>query len=225
MVTSRGARVGDGGAVVGGAAVAAPCVAGGSGAVSSLPSLQATASDNAARAKSSGCLTRTVPTNRAGDRSATRPMSLPSTPRLHGDGAFDALADGGGGCRDVRHDAGEHVEVQGLGAVAESMLGAGGYLQDQAIGTGGDHPERYRLDQAALAGTVAGGGDDGKGAELLHERDGVDVHGVAGGGLEGADAALAEDDVGVALGEDVLGGEEPLLDGGGHAALQEDGLL
>src|SRR4030043_373570 len=49
--------------------------------------------------------------------------------------------------------------------------------------------------------------------------------GAAGGGLGGADAALAEDDVAVAMGEDVLGGQQPLLDGGPHAALEEHGLV
>ena len=43
-------------------------------------------------------------------------------------------------------------------------------------------------------------------------------------GLEGADAALAEDDLVVALREDVLGGEQPLLHRRRHAALEQDRL-
>ena len=43
-------------------------------------------------------------------------------------------------------------------------------------------------------------------------------------GLEGADAALAQDHVRVARGQDVLGGEQELLDGRGHAALEQHGL-
>src|SRR3989304_5564289 len=53
----------------------------------------------------------------------------------------------------------------------------------------------------------------------------VHGEGEAGGRLVGADAALAEDDVAVAVGEDVLGGEQPLLDRRPHATLQEHGLV
>src|SRR6266478_8373311 len=54
--------------------------------------------------------------------------------------------------------------------------------------------------------------------------DGGDIERVARVGFEGADAALAEDDVVVAAGQDVLGAEEKLFHGGGHAALEEHGL-
>ena len=62
-------------------------------------------------------------------------------------------------------------------------------------------------------------------AQPLDHRDGVNVEGEAGRRLVGADAALAQDDVAVAMGEDVLGGQQPLLDGRPHAALQEHRLL
>src|SRR5271154_6433198 len=54
--------------------------------------------------------------------------------------------------------------------------------------------------------------------------DAGDIEGVSHGILEGFDAALAEDDAAIALAEDVFGGEEPILDGRGQAALEEDGL-
>ena len=57
----------------------------------------------------------------------------------------------------------------------------------------------------------------------MQHGDGGDVHGVAGVCLVGADAALAEDEVVVAAGEDVLGREQHLLDGGRDAALQQHG--
>src|ERR1700731_1807030 len=60
--------------------------------------------------------------------------------------------------------------------------------------------------------------------ELFDYGDGGDVEGVARVRFEGANAALAEDDVIVAAGEDVLGAEEQLFHGGGHAALEEYGL-
>jgi hypothetical protein len=55
-------------------------------------------------------------------------------------------------------------------------------------------------------------------------RDGGDVQRVARVGLERADTALAEDDVVIASGEDVLGAEQQLFHSGGHAALEEHGL-
>jgi hypothetical protein len=61
-------------------------------------------------------------------------------------------------------------------------------------------------------------------APLLDHGNGRDVEGVAGRVLEGADAPLAEDDLAVAPGQDVLGGEQPLFDGGGEAALEKDRL-
>src|SRR5260221_7578141 len=54
--------------------------------------------------------------------------------------------------------------------------------------------------------------------------EGGDVKRVAWIGFEGADAALAEDYVVIAAGEDVLGAEEQLLHGGGHSALEEHRL-
>ena len=64
----------------------------------------------------------------------------------------------------------------------------------------------------------------GRWRQVVEERDGRQVHRVAGVGLEGADAALAEDDVGVARADDVLGRHQPLLDGRAVAALEHDRL-
>ena len=66
--------------------------------------------------------------------------------------------------------------------------------------------------------------DHGQMAHLLDGRDGGDIQGVAGEGLKGADAPLAENDVFVACGHDIFGGHDPLLIGVGEAALEEDGL-
>ncbi|MNS70374.1 hypothetical protein D3C72_1037170 [compost metagenome] len=71
---------------------------------------------------------------------------------------------------------------------------------------------------------MAGVGHHRQVAEALDQRDGGHVEGVAGGVVVGADAALAEDHLAVARGEQVLGGEQPLLDGGGGAALEHDRL-
>ena len=53
-------------------------------------------------------------------------------------------------------------------------------------------------------------------AHLEAQKRGVHVEGVARAGLEGADAALAEHDLLVALAHDVLGGHEQLVDGAGR---------
>src|SRR5580692_4544365 len=58
----------------------------------------------------------------------------------------------------------------------------------------------------------------------LGHGDAGDIQGISYGILEGFDSALAEDDAAIALAEDVFGGEEPVLDAGGEAALEEDGL-
>ena len=60
---------------------------------------------------------------------------------------------------------------------------------------------------------------------LTPHRHGRDVEGRARGRLEGADAALAQHDALVPLLRDVLGRQQPLLDGVGQAALEEDGLV
>ena len=60
----------------------------------------------------------------------------------------------------------------------------------------------------------------------LQDGDHRQVQGVPGvGGLIGADAPLAEDHVLVAVGHDVLGAHEQLLDGPRQAPLEEDGLV
>ncbi len=69
---------------------------------------------------------------------------------------------------------------------------------------------------------MGGVGDDGQVAQFLEHGNGVDVEGVARGGLVGADTALADHDVHVAAGEDVFGAHEQFLDGAADAALEED---
>ena len=69
---------------------------------------------------------------------------------------------------------------------------------------------------------MAGVGDDGQVRQVVQHRHGVEVEGVAGAGLEGADAALAQDNVVVALAHDVLGSHEQLVDRAGHAALEQN---
>ena len=76
----------------------------------------------------------------------------------------------------------------------------------------------------AFAGGVAGIDDDRQMRPARGDGDAGDIQGISDGVLEGLDAALAEHDVAIALAEDVFGGEEPVFDGRGQAALEEDGL-
>ena len=59
---------------------------------------------------------------------------------------------------------------------------------------------------------------------LLDRGDGAEVERVARVGLEGADAAFAEENVGIAVRQDVLGRQQPFLDLHAEAALEQDRL-
>ena len=67
-------------------------------------------------------------------------------------------------------------------------------------------------------------GDDGQVAQVMQHRHGVEVERVARARLIRADAALAQNDVGVALAHDVLGAHEQLVNGASQAALEKHGL-
>ena len=75
-----------------------------------------------------------------------------------------------------------------------------------------DAADRQRLDEPALAGGVRRVDDDRQVGQVVEQRHGGEVHRVARVRLERPDAALAEDHVGVAGADDVLGGHQPLLD-------------
>src|SRR5260370_10810164 len=96
-------------------------------------------------------------------------------------------------------------------------------FDEQAISANGYGRARKRQNFVALAGAVAGIDEDGKMAALFHGRNNGEVEGVARKIGECADAALAEHHVVIALGEDVLGSHEELVEGGGHAAFEENG--
>ena len=62
-------------------------------------------------------------------------------------------------------------------------------------------------------------------AEHLDQRHSGNIQVVADHGLKGTDAALAQDDIGVAACKDVLRRHQELLHRGGQAALEQDGLF
>ena len=57
---------------------------------------------------------------------------------------------------------------------------------------------------------------------LLGDGDRREIKCVPRVGLEGPDTPFAEQDVGVAMRQDVLGGKQPFLDAFAHSALQQD---
>ena len=69
------------------------------------------------------------------------------------------------------------------------------------------------FDQVPVSRAVRRVADDRQVAEPFDNRDRGEVKRVAGSGFVGTNATLAEDDLVVALGHDVLGGEQPLVDG------------
>ena len=88
---------------------------------------------------------------------------------------------------------------QRLRPVAERELRIGVHLDDHAVGAGRDGRQRERQHQVEAAGGVARVDDHRQVAGELDDGHRADVQRVARGRLEGADAALAEDDVAVAL--------------------------
>ena len=87
------------------------------------------------------------------------------------------------------------------------------HLDDDAVGARRGRGQRERLDQRRARPAAWLGIDDHRQVrELLEHRHGGEVEREAGGGLEGADAALAEHHVRIALREDVLRRHQQLLE-------------
>jgi hypothetical protein len=101
---------------------------------------------------------------------------------------------------------------------------AGGGLQPGCRRTGGNGGAGHGQHAVATAGAVAGVDQDGQVAEALDRGNDAEVEGVAGVIGKGAHAALAEDDLVVALAHDVLSGHEELFQRGREAALEQDRL-
>src|SRR5579859_3929911 len=133
-----------------------------------------------------------------------------------------AAADGWGDDAELGHELGEGGGLQGLSAVREGVVGVVVDFDQQAVGAGGYRGAGHGGNFVAAAGAVGRVGQHWEVRQLFDYGDGGDVEGVAGVGLKGADAALAEDYVVVAAGEDVFGAEEEFFHGGGHAALEEN---
>jgi hypothetical protein len=131
-------------------------------------------------------------------------------------------------CGNLAHfvsEGDEFLGEQGLHPVGEGFIRLVMNFDEEAVGADGDGSARKRQDFVALAGTVAGIDEDREMAALFHGRNDGEVESVARKIGERSNAALAEHDAVIALGEDVLGGHEEFVERGGHAALEEDGFL
>src|SRR5215207_9399211 len=129
-----------------------------------------------------------------------------------------------GGRLELAQVSGEVIRVQRLRAVADGLLRARVNLDDDAVGAGRGRRERQRLDERALAGRVARVDHDRQVRQLAQHRHGHQVEGEAVARLVGADAALAQHHLLVALLQDVLRRHEELLERRRQAALQEHRL-
>ena len=97
------------------------------------------------------------------------------------------------------------------------------HLDDETGGAGGDKGKAHGRHQVPHAGRVRRVSDDGKMGELLHHGDGGAVQRVARRLLVCPDAAFAQHDLVSAVGHEVFGGHQPLLDGRGKPSLEEHG--
>ncbi len=126
--------------------------------------------------------------------------------------------------RQVFHELVELLGLQGLHPVGDGLFGLGVDLDDDPVGPHGDGRAGERRHVLPVARRMARVHDHREVGELLEDDDGREIQGVSRGRLEGADPPLAEDDLAVALREDVLGRHEELLDRRHHPPLEQDGL-
>jgi len=112
-----------------------------------------------------------------------------------------------------------------LHAVGEGLVGGVMDFDEQAVGAyghGGAGEGQYFV---AFAGAVTGVDEDGQVAAFFNGGDDRQIESVAGMVGECAHAAFAEHHVVIAFAQDVFGGHQELVEGGGHAALEEDGFF
>src|SRR2546422_7761639 len=114
----------------------------------------------------------------------------------------------------VGHQVVERLEVERLRTVRQRLVGRWVHLDDEAVRARGDRRQRHGADQRPPPGGLRRIDDHRQVRELAHQGHGVEVERETRRGLEGPDAALAQDHVAVALRQDGLSRQQPLLDGG-----------
>ena len=124
----------------------------------------------------------------------------------------------------LAHEGLELVGGDGLGAVTQGVLGVVVHLDDQPIRSGGHRRQGHTLHHPRPAAGVGGVYHHRQVGQLLDRQYRRQIQGVAGVGLKGADTPFAQDHLVVAPRHDVFRAHQPLLNGGGQAPLEQDGL-
>lgn len=104
------------------------------------------------------------------------------------------------------------------------MRRVGVYFDHKAVGPGGNGRQRHGGHVLPVPRGVTWVDNDGQMAKAANHGNNTEVQRVARGRLEGSDASLAENDVGVALREQVLGGHEIFVDLRGHTTFEQNGF-
>src|SRR5207302_1469593 len=133
----------------------------------------------------------------------------------------EAAAYGWGDDAQLGHELVELAGLERLCAIGESVIGVVVDFDEQAVGARGYRCSSHRRNFVAAPSAVRRIGEHGEMGEFFDDGNGSDVEGVARISLECADAALAENHIVIAAGKYVLGAEQELFYGGGHAALEE----
>ncbi len=110
--------------------------------------------------------------------------------------------------------------IEALGAVGKGFFGFMVYLDHQAVCTGRHRCPCHGTDLLSDTGGMAGINDYRQVGELFQDRNSGKIQSIAGIGFKGTDTPLAQDNVFVAFGRYILGGHEPLLNGGGKTPLE-----
>src|SRR6185437_4897093 len=96
-------------------------------------------------------------------------------------------------------------------------------LHNDPVSTSRDRRTRHRCHHVPQSRAMAWIRDDRKVRQLVHQRNGSEVEHVTHSRIEGANSALAQNHLAVALREDVLGAEQEIRYRRGHSALQQHG--
>ena len=99
------------------------------------------------------------------------------------------------------------------------------YLDQKHVGSGSHGRSRHGSNFVANSGAVRRVGSHGQVRQLMNDRDGRDVEGVASISLKCANATLTQNYIVVSAGHDVFGGEQQFFQRRGNATLEQDGLL
>ena len=97
-------------------------------------------------------------------------------------------------------------------------------FNDETVGPDGNGSLAENFHEIGATAALARIDDDREVGFELGGGDGPEVEGVARVGFERADTAFAEDDVRVAVGQDVFGGQKPLFEAHAESAFEEDGF-